>query len=293
MKNKITVYLADDDEDDRMLSREALESVLEGVYIKEFTNGRELLKTLHADEGDGEPSLIVLDINMPYINGLDVLSSIRSVSSLCHIPIVLLSTSSDGDTIKRAYQIGANAYFIKPVSPFEYKKIAYVAASCFLNTRRSLLIPKIPSNKKTTNILVIEDNADHWNLMELVLAKLGNVRLIHQLSADRTMSFLRSACAGGQRVDLIILDLYLPNREQGLDLIESIRGLFIQEKLAPAPILVFSASDHKDDIKASYQRQANAYITKSSDIARSAFYLNDICSLWATTIAMPRAVNKL
>ena len=289
MKNKITVYLVDDDIDDRMFTREALESVLEGVSVEEFSDGIELLRALHETERASEPALIMLDINLPMINGLDLLSAIKRKPTLCHIPVVLLSTSSDSETIKKAYQTGVNAYFIKPVSVFEYKKIAHVAVSCFVNAKRSLLIPNKLASQKATNILVIEDNADHWDLMQLAMARLENVRFFHRESAEATLEFLESSFADpARRIDLVILDLYLPGRQHGLDLIEAIRALFIQQMMAPVPILVFSASDHHDDIKASYQRRANAYITKSYDVKQSAFYLNDLCNLWATTIAMPK-----
>lgn len=294
MRNKNTIYLVDDDDDDRMFTREALESDIEGINIKEFTNGLKLLESLQNIDQNGEPSLIVLDINMPFINGLDVLSQIRSEQSLRHIPVVLFSTSSNPETIKKAYRAGVNAYLIKPVCFLGYKQAAFVVASFFINKKHPSFCPNFIASQKATNILVIEDNADHWELMRLALGKLGHVRLFHQQTAEGAIEFLESSLLGaGKGIDLIILDLYLPGRQQGLDLIGALRSFFIRRNLAPLPILVFSASDHKDDIKASYQRQANAYITKSSDISSAALYLNDMCSLWATTIAMPQAVNKL
>ena len=102
------IYLVDDDEDDRMLIRQALESVSEEIEIVEFTNGKELLAVLE-DNLSVEPSLILIDMNMPIMNGAEALSALKNRSDLRHIPVVLLSTSESSNFIEQAYQFGANA----------------------------------------------------------------------------------------------------------------------------------------------------------------------------------------
>ncbi|ODS32336.1 MAG: two-component response regulator [Candidatus Scalindua rubra] len=64
--------------------------------------------------------LIILDLNLPKINGMDVLKFLKKNSRYCSIPIVILSTSSDQDTIDKAYKAGANAFITKPTSYDEF-----------------------------------------------------------------------------------------------------------------------------------------------------------------------------
>lgn len=116
-----TILLADDDPDDRMLTREAfMESRLRNPL--EFVHdGEELMDYLH---GRGqyagrlehpEPGLILLDLNMPKKDGREALREIKADPSLRHIPIVVLTTSKAEEDIFRSYDIGANSYISKPV----------------------------------------------------------------------------------------------------------------------------------------------------------------------------------
>lgn len=289
MKNKAIIYLVDDDDDDRMFATEAFENVLQDVRLIEFSDGRQLLQSLELNEDVQSPSFILMDINMPFLSGLEVLSVIRSNPDICHIPVILFSTSSNQDIIKKAYQMGVNAYIVKPTTLEGYIQMVHAVSLCFLQKGSLSLKPDLSViHSRLKRILVIEDNFDHWDLMQIALRTQEKAELIHADSAEKAMDFLVSEYSATRLpVELIILDLYLPDRQQGLDLIEDIRSFFINRGLAPIPIIIFSGSDHKEDITASYQRQANAYLVKSLDFVGSAFYLNDVCSLWNTTIATP------
>ena len=67
-------------------------------------------------EMQSQVSLVMLDLNLPKINGIDVLKFIKKNSKYCSIPVIILSTSSDHKTIDEAYENGANGYFVKPIS---------------------------------------------------------------------------------------------------------------------------------------------------------------------------------
>jgi CheY-like chemotaxis protein len=116
--------MADDDEDDRDLTRDALEDV---KYINEMefvVDGQDLLDYLRssgpyaspATEGHARPSLILLDLNMPRKDGREALAEIKSDRDLRSIPVVVLTTSSDDQDIRSAYDLGANSYITKPVT---------------------------------------------------------------------------------------------------------------------------------------------------------------------------------
>ncbi len=69
---------------------------------------------------ESRADLIVLDINLPKINGMFVLKLLKKNSRYCTVPVIILSTSSDKETIREAYENGANAYITKPISYNEF-----------------------------------------------------------------------------------------------------------------------------------------------------------------------------
>ena len=117
-----TLLLADDDPDDRMLFRDALEEARWSVHLREVEDGVELLDYLqrrgkYADPADSpRPGVILLDLKMPGLGGLQALEVIKQAEGLCRIPIVVLTTSSAEEDITGAYDLGANSYVVKPSS---------------------------------------------------------------------------------------------------------------------------------------------------------------------------------
>ena len=67
-------------------------------------------------EMQSQVSLVILDLNLPKVHGMEVLKFIKKNSKYCSIPVIILSTSSDHKTIDEAYENGANGYFVKPIS---------------------------------------------------------------------------------------------------------------------------------------------------------------------------------
>lgn len=119
--NPITILLVDDDEDDRMLARDALaESRLANdLYMVE--DGEELMDYLHRRGRYGDPAnsprpgLILLDLNMPRKGGREALQEIKDDPALRQIPVVVLTTSQAEEDIYRTYDLGANSFITKPV----------------------------------------------------------------------------------------------------------------------------------------------------------------------------------
>jgi CheY-like chemotaxis protein len=118
----ITILLADDDEDDRMLACDALtESRLSNV-IYCVTDGEDLMDYLYR-RGKYEkpntaprPGLILLDLNMPKKDGREALREIKADPKLRQIPIVVLTTSRAEEDILRSYDSGASSFISKPVT---------------------------------------------------------------------------------------------------------------------------------------------------------------------------------
>ncbi len=118
----ITILMADDDADDRQLTREALEDARLINDIRFVENGEELLDYLrrqgkYAPPAEApRPGLILLDLNMPRKDGREVLKDIKQDPDLRTIPVVVLTTSKSDEDIYRSYDLGVNSYIVKPVT---------------------------------------------------------------------------------------------------------------------------------------------------------------------------------
>ena len=114
------ILMADDDEDDRMLAQDALRESGTRATLQFVSDGVELLAHLHqAAKPDGEnpiPDLLLLDLNMPRLDGRAALVEIKNHPRLRKLPIVVLTTSSAPDDIDACYAGGANSYITKAVT---------------------------------------------------------------------------------------------------------------------------------------------------------------------------------
>lgn len=120
-RKPITILLADDDEDDRILAMDALADSRLANDLRTVEDGEELMDYLlrrgryAAPEDSPRPGLILLDLNMPKMDGREALREIKSDASLRRIPIVVLTTSQAEEDIYKTYDLGANSFVTKPV----------------------------------------------------------------------------------------------------------------------------------------------------------------------------------
>lgn len=121
-RHTVTILMADDDPDDRLLATDAAEEAELHNELHFVQDGEELLDYLHRRgkyekmAGQPLPGLILLDLNMPRKDGREALREIKSNPALRCIPIVVLSTSKSEEDIVRSYQMGANSFVTKPVT---------------------------------------------------------------------------------------------------------------------------------------------------------------------------------
>lgn len=119
---RVTILMADDDADDRLLAKDALAECNAASELLCVENGEELLDYLmrrgnYTDpEKSPRPGLIILDLNMPKKDGRDALRQIKLDPELRKIPVVVLTTSRADTDISRIYDLGANSFIAKPVS---------------------------------------------------------------------------------------------------------------------------------------------------------------------------------
>jgi len=118
----ITILMADDDPDDRMMTQEAFEESRLANDLRFVENGVELMDYLHrrgkfADPASSpRPGLILLDLNMPKKDGREALQEIKADPKLRNIRIVIMTTSKAEEDILRTYDLGASSYVTKPVT---------------------------------------------------------------------------------------------------------------------------------------------------------------------------------
>lgn len=121
MSQKIRpILLAEDNPLDAELALDALREARLANPVVLVRDGADALDWLHArgayaDRPRGDPSVVLLDIKMPKRDGLDVLKEMRSSEHLKRIPVVILSSSREESDLARSWDLGVNAYVVKPV----------------------------------------------------------------------------------------------------------------------------------------------------------------------------------
>ncbi|MEO1331383.1 MAG: response regulator [Pseudomonadota bacterium] len=121
-RRPITILIADDDADDRMMIEEAFEENRLTNPIAFVENGEEVLAYLKREgdfehlKGEPYPGLILLDLNMPKMDGRTALAKIKEDPELCRIPVVVLTTSKAEEDIVRTYGLGVSSFVTKPVT---------------------------------------------------------------------------------------------------------------------------------------------------------------------------------
>lgn len=115
----LTVALADDDEDDRLLFEDAINELKIKTNLLLFNNGLELMKYLKKSDSE-MPHVLFLDLNMPVMDGMRCLDEIRRDPKLKNLSVAIYSTSSSEKDIVETYVRGANIYLTKPS---DFKKL--------------------------------------------------------------------------------------------------------------------------------------------------------------------------
>jgi CheY-like chemotaxis protein len=115
----ITILMADDDPDDRLLTKDALEESHLRNTFETVEDGEELMEYLYRRgkySDKPRPGLILLDLNMPRKDGREALREIKSDPELRRIPVVVMTTSKAEEDIVRSYDLGVNSFVVKPIT---------------------------------------------------------------------------------------------------------------------------------------------------------------------------------
>ena len=123
MRRPFTILMADDDDEDRDLTLEALQDARLRNEMRFVVDGQDLLDYLRR-EGDyadprvdaPRPGVILLDLNMPKKDGREALAEIKADEALRQIPVIVLTTSKDEEDVFRTYDLGVSSFITKPVT---------------------------------------------------------------------------------------------------------------------------------------------------------------------------------
>jgi CheY-like chemotaxis protein len=156
MKNpRFTILVAEDDANDRLLLQRAIEAVAVSAELRLVTCGEEAIAYLKG-EGPFEdraqhqyPSILITDLKMPRGDGFSILAFIRSRPQSAIILTVVLSASSDLDDVKKAYQMGATAFVIKPLENVELARTMRVLVDFWM-------LCEVPEADEAGRLLVTE-----------------------------------------------------------------------------------------------------------------------------------------
>ncbi len=137
--NNKTILLVEDNDDDIILTKRAFEKKLKNhVYtLSVVKNGKDAIQYL---EKEPLPYLILLDLNLPYIDGFKVLEYIRSHKHTKLIPVIILTSSKERKDIQRVYSLGANSYIQKPVDAKKFYDLADLIHDYWININQNPIL---------------------------------------------------------------------------------------------------------------------------------------------------------
>ena len=120
-----SILLAEDNPNDVEMTLSGLAELRLANQVVVVRDGAEALDFLHSrgkysSRNDGNPAVILLDLKMPKVDGLEVLSEVKSNVELRAIPVVMLTSSAEESDLIKSYRLGVNAYVVKPVNYREF-----------------------------------------------------------------------------------------------------------------------------------------------------------------------------
>ena len=274
-----TILLVEDDSADSTLIRRAFSKAGFEARMVRARDGDDAVAYL---DGTGSyqnrkehplPELVLLDIKLPRRSGFEVLSWIRrDPRPLRRLPVVMLTSSRHSVDINRAYELGANAYTVKPGTSAELLDLAqsirqfWLGKNEFPVTESSHASSSSPADSQLSSqnrtILLVEDERSDAMLIRRALTRAGfSGEIEHALDGNLALAWLRRHEEEDLLPSLVLLDLKLPGMS-GLELLDEIRK---QPRLRQIPVVVLTSSNDSDSINRAYEHGANSYLVKSPD----------------------------
>ena len=234
------ILMVDDNEYTREIYQRKLE--MEKFEVRMVNGGEECLQSLETSR----PDLIIMDLMMPGMNGVEAIHRIRADARFARVPILVLSARDQHEDIQKVKSLGADAYLVKGKSRLnevvaKIKELLYQGRGV-----------EESGEKKAPEILVFEDDKFFSELYQKILEQ---EKFVVRVAADgeEGVEILKK-----HKPDLIIMDLMLP-RMKGYEAIWRIRA---DSHTSRIPILVVSAHDQPEEVKKAMLMGANDFLVK-------------------------------
>ncbi len=292
--NDSAVLAAEDDPNDASLLRRAFTRAGVTAPLHFVRDGREAIDYLLGVPPFDDravyplPTLVLLDLNMPRLSGLEVLARLRREPSLVSLPVVILTSSWEVEDMRCANLLGATAYRVKPQDPDQLVSLVQFFAACWLHTKLpSAAIPRLVPAKDCTlpqsdpstselsmtdgtsaarTVLVADDDENDVLLLRRAFQKAGlSHTIIHARNGQEAINCLTSI--GAARLwlpDLLLLDLKMPLVD-GFDVLGWLRVISSSlQQWGPrsVPVVVLSASCLPQDKEKAKDLGAHDYLVK-------------------------------
>lgn len=241
--------------DDEPLNREVFSHTLKksGYLTQSVGSGSHALELLKLEKFD----LVLLDINMPEINGIQVLEGIKSSKTTRDIPVMMVTAENDNDTVLNCIRLGAADYIKKPVEPALLRSRIW---RCMQKHKSfSGAEPGDAPVRQTARarILVVDDDEMHRAIVQHRLAANNHI-VLQAKNGNEAIDFLEA-----NQIDLILLDVVMPELD-GFQVLEKIKST---ENNRHIPILMCSADDSPTSIDKCLKAGADDYVLKPFNAA--------------------------
>ena len=221
--NAVEIVMIEDDEGHARLIERNIRRAGVNNAIRPFRDGTTALEYLLGADGTGEVSakrhlLILLDLNLPDMTGIDILEKVKANPHTRRSPVVVLTTTDDQREIQRCYDLGANVYITKPVNYEGFANAIRQLGLFFLRdagARESMTEP-VPQDRG--RVLYVDDDPGLGRLVQRALQARGYAV---ELAPDGDAGLARLEAGG---IDVVALDHHMPG-QTGLDLLPAIRAL--------------------------------------------------------------------
>ena len=130
------ILLVEDNPDEEMLTLRAMQRYKGNASVAVARDGVEALEYLFAADGQVEarmPRFVILDLNLPRVDGFDVIARLRADPRTLPLPVVVFSSSSERQDVRRCNHLGANSYVVKPVAAEQYREAVSRMVQYWLN----------------------------------------------------------------------------------------------------------------------------------------------------------------
>ena len=220
MANDKTILLVEDNPDDVRLTARALKKSGLPLKLVVAATGPEAFDYIFATgrwEGrdrEADPAVVLLDLNLPGLDGIDVLRRLRAEPRTKTLPVVILTSSDDDKDLVRSYNLGCNSFVRKPVNFSDFMEAVGELGHYWLDTNK----PPLPVEEQPLRLLVVEDSEDDALLLVRELRK-GGVTFTYE--RVETLDGIKAAISGG--VSAIVSDFKLPGFD-GFDVLRLVRA---------------------------------------------------------------------